>query len=588
MTDKELYMKKINTTLFAIACSAAVMSVPVAAAEALQRLVVSFNADTAERVSVQSVAKNTDHCFTLSSGTNWCVPVPPRNQAFTARASSVKTGELKSLVVTVPTELPLEQAMQMLSATGWYQYVEKDVAISVNTWNVEVPNDAFFKDQFYFLDNSDENPNGSSILSQWAMLKNPEKKVHVYVLDTGFRLANDLDYQPGFNFETMDENSRPGLGFLEDDFIAEGVSCSNMHGLGVAGVIGAKINNDTAVAGTTGDVAIHPLRVMRCGTGFMSDVATALNWLSGDSIDGFPDFDGVPGVINMSLGGKVSDASCPSYLQTAVNRATAAGFVLVSSAGNQGESADFYIPGNCDNVINVGAANPGSSSAPADIASFSNYGPKLDVMAVGEEVVGLVIDNKVGYWSGTSSASPLVAGMIANAKKDFNFTPAQWASLIPISSVSRWVDGARCNEVGCANGVLDAVKLYENAQKLQDGTLDSLTLSLNAVSACRQEWMLANLSKGEKLCDQAVIKMGSMAALRDGEHIEVHALSSGQTVEDGAGLLGSYTQSTIVMDKSEFVDRTVFVRRCDAQGQCQYPIPLSTQALNETPEACLE
>uniref|UniRef100_UPI004048D68D S8 family serine peptidase n=1 Tax=Rheinheimera sp. TaxID=1869214 RepID=UPI004048D68D len=580
-------MKSINITLFTIACSVVGVTLPVTAAEAMQRLVVSFNADSAEYVSAQSLSQTDNHCFTLSSGANWCVPVPSQHQVFSVRTSSAKAGSLKSQVVNVPTELPLDQAIQILSETGWYQHVEKDVVISTQTWNLETPNDEFFKDQFYFFENTVENPNGSSILSQWALLKNPEKTVHFYVLDTGFRLANDLDYQPGFNFETIDENSRPGPGFLEDDFIVEGASCHNMHGVGVAGVVGAKINNDTAVAGTTGDVAIHPLRVMRCGTGFMSDVATALNWLSGDSVEGFPDFDGVPGVVNMSLGGKIVDAYCPSYIQTAINRATAAGFVLVTSAGNNGDLADFYIPGNCDNIINVGAANTGLNGELADIAGFSNYGPKLDVMAVGKEVVGLVNDNKVGYWEGTSSASPLVAGMIANAQKDFNFTPAQWQTLMPISSVSRWGYGARCHEVGCANGVLDAVKLYENAQKLQDGTLDSLTLSLNAVPACRQQWMIANLSKGQKLCDQAVIKMGSMAALNEGDYIEVHALRSGQTIENGTGLLGSYTQSTIVMDKSEFADRTVFVRRCDVQGQCQYPIPLSTQALNETPEACL-
>lgn len=131
------------------------------------------------------------------------------------------------------------------------------------------------------------------------------------------------------------------------------------------------------------------------------------------------------------------------------------------------------------------------------------------------------------------------------------------------------------------------VKLYENAQKLQDGTLDSLTLSLNAVPACRQQWMIANLSKGQKLCDQAVIEMGSMSALTEGEYIEVHALRNGQTIEDRMGLLGSYTQSVIIMDKSEFASSEVFVRRCDSWGQCEFPVPLSTQALNETPEACL-
>ena len=586
MTTKGLYMKSINTTLFAIACSVGVLTAPFAAAEAPQRLVVSY-AKKQGGISIQSVSGVAEYCFTLASGNTWCVPTPA-NFADSVRTQDVKPAGLTSEAISLPAELALEQAMQMLSATGWYQHVEKDLVVSTQTWNLQEPDDTYFKDQFYIFDNSAENPNGSSILSQWALLKNPEKTVHVYVLDTGFRVADDLDYEPGFNFETIDENSRPGPGFLEDDFIVEGGSCQNSHGVGVAGVVGAKINNGTAVAGTTGNVAIHPLRVMRCGSGFMSDVATALNWLSGDSVEGFPDFEGVPGVVNMSLGGKNLDAYCPFYIQTAINRATAAGFTLVTSAGNESESADFFIPGNCENIITVGAANTGSSSQPADIAQFSNYGPKLDAMAVGEEVVGLVKDNQIGYWSGTSSASPLVAGMIANATKDFNLTPAQWQTLVPISSVSRWVEGSRCETLGCAFGVLDAAKLYKNAQKLQDGTLDNLTLSLNAIPACRQRWMLSNLSKGQKLCDQAVIEMGSMAALRDGDYIEVHALSGAQTVEDGLGLLGTYTQATIVMDKSEFAERAVFVRRCNAERACELPIQLATQSLNDTPEACLE
>src|SRR5690606_35823371 len=120
-----------------------------------------------------------------------------------------------------------------------------------------------------------------SILTQWSMLKNPSNVVNAYVLDTGFHLADDIDYAAGFNFENSQPFSKPGPGFLELEFITEGATCNNMHGVGVASVIGAKINNGIGVTGTTGDVIIHPLRVMHCGSGFMSDAASALNWLSG-------------------------------------------------------------------------------------------------------------------------------------------------------------------------------------------------------------------------------------------------------------------------------------------------------------------
>lgn len=552
---------------------------------ATERLVVTYDAVPVGKVFSQSSQKTrVEQCLTLQSGNSWCVPVP--EQRVSAQRHSDQPESLQSKVVKVPAELSVADAHAMLESTGFYRHVEHDVVISTGaTWNDAEPNDAAFYEQaFYFNDNSPETANASSILSMWRQLKSPEKNVDVYVLDVGFRLAADLDYAAGFNFVTMEDGDVRGPGFLESDF-GDG-SCPNNHGIGVAGVIGAKINNEIGIAGTTGDVTIHPLRVIRCGAGVMSDAAAALDWLAGDSLENLPDFTGKPGVVNMSLGGKVGESACPMYLQSAIDKATAKGFTIVVSAGNNTDDASLYIPAKCANVITVGAANQGTEDTPADIASFSNYGEHINVMAAGEYIPSLSKDDEVNYWSGTSFSAPLVSGMIASVSKDFDFTLQQWAMLVELSSVNRWVEGSQCEVLGCGKGILDAAVLYTNAQRLQNGELDSATYSLNAVPACRQAWMLDNLSKGQSLCDQVTVSLDSFVQLAADETIKLHALSAGQTVADGSGLLGTFNRYQVLVSKAQLLDKTVFAQRCDANGTCGEPIQVNTTGLADLPVAC--
>lgn len=576
-------MKNMNKITLASSCILALAAFSGSALAGVEKRVVVSHYTSAGEVSAQA-----SQCFPLSNGSTWCVSAPA-GYANKVSAQSVMrdSAKLTSQALRVPESLSVSEAIALLKSTGWYRSVEADVAISTQTWNTVVsPDDQYYSEQYYFNQNSEIDPTSSSVMAQWAKIKNPEKNVNVYVLDTGFRLNDDIVFADGFNFDTSQDTSSPGPGFLEDDYTAEGQTCTNNHGIGVSSVIGAQINNGQSITGTSGNVTIHPLRVMHCGSGFMSDVATALNWLSGQSVSGFPDFTGQPGVVNLSLGGRVGASACPSYLQDAINNAVTQGFTVVSAAGNQAEDASNFIPGKCDNVITVGAASTGRSNNPADLASFSNYGEHLDVMVAGEDIAGLMSDNRVGFWAGTSFASPLVAGIIANAQKDYAFTPTQWSTLMSASSISRWAEGARCETLGCANGILDAAVLHDNAQKMLDGTLDTVTLSLNAVSACRQQWMLDNLSKGQSLCDQAIVEMGSMADLKAGDVVEIHALASGQTVQDRTGLVGQYTTNKIIVDKSVFDGRAAFVVKCNSEGACSDPIQLSTASLTDTPEAC--
>lgn len=572
----------VNKTLLAALCLGVMSSATASVVE--DRLIVSY-AVPEGKVFTQSNQKTlSEQCLTLQSGNSWCVPVP--EQHVSAQQRSVNSQSLQSKVIKVPVELSINDALAMLESTGFYSHVEHDVVISTGaTWNDAEPNDAAFYEQaFYFNDNSPETANASSILSMWRQLKSPEKNVDVYVLDVGFRLAADLDYVAGFNFVTMEEGDVRGPGFLENDF-GDG-SCPNNHGIGVAGVIGAKINNEIGIAGTTGNVTIHPLRVIRCGAGVMSDAAAALDWLAGDSLENLPDFTGKPGVVNMSLGGQYGEGDCPVYLQNSIDKATAKGFTLVVSAGNQADDASLYIPAKCANVITVGAANQGTEDAPADIASFSNYGEHINVMAAGEYIPSLSNNDEVNYWSGTSFAAPLVSGMIASVSKDFTFTPQQWAMLVELSSVSRWIDGSQCELLGCGKGILDASVLYTNAQRLQNGELDSATYSLNAVPACRHAWMLNNLSKGQSLCDQIAVSLNSFVHLADKETIKLHALSAGQTVAEGTSLLGTFNRYQVLISKELLLGKAVFAQRCDANGVCGDPIQVSTAGLAETPIAC--
>ncbi|MCL4103839.1 UNVERIFIED_CONTAM: hypothetical protein GTU68_029156 [Idotea baltica] len=108
-------------------------------------------------------------------------------------------------------------------------------------------------------------------------------------------------------------------------------------------------------------------------------------------------------VINMSWGG-------PSYsatYQALFNLAYANGIVNVAAAGNSSTSAPMY-PASYDHVISVGATDPSDAKA-----SFSNFGATIDVMAPGSNIYSTLAGSNSSYGnlSGTSMASPLVAGL---------------------------------------------------------------------------------------------------------------------------------------------------------------------------------
>lgn len=211
----------------------------------------------------------------------------------------------------------------------------------------------------------------------------------VAVLDTGVTAAHPAladKLVPGFDYvddDTEPEESRNGLDDDGDGALDE----SYGHGTFLAGIV-------TLVAP---DAKIMPMRVLDSdGQGNTYVVAQAVD----DAVAAGAD------VISLSLGTSVESVS--DVLERALERAAKAGTANVAAAGNAGTDQKQY-PAAEDPVLAVTAlARDGSR-----LAAFSGSGGWVDVAAPGEDVTGPVPDGGYARWSGTSVATPFVAGQLA-------------------------------------------------------------------------------------------------------------------------------------------------------------------------------
>ncbi|MFN8526606.1 MAG: S8 family serine peptidase [Chloroflexota bacterium] len=167
------------------------------------------------------------------------------------------------------------------------------------------------------------------------------------------------------------------------------------HGTHVAGIAAATTNNGGGVAGLGFTVSLMNGKVLDdSGSGTIATVLNGIYWAA----------DNGARVINMSLGG---GSACSSAEQAAVNYAWARGVVIVAAAGNSGASTSSS-PASCTHVISVAATNI-SDAKP----SWSNYGTNVDVAAPGDEILSTYFNGGYTTISGTSMASPFVAGLAA-------------------------------------------------------------------------------------------------------------------------------------------------------------------------------
>lgn len=272
--------------------------------------------------------------------------------------------------------------------------------------------------------------------------------VHVYVLDTGI----DSDHP--------DLAGRIGLGYAVER--CRGRDCRTAwdddhgHGTHVAGTVAAN-DNARDVLGVAPAATLHAVKVLsKAGSGTIAGIIAGIDWVAGQTATS-----GAASVANMSLGGsgtKTGTCGEAGFTGTgAFHQATCgarhAGVVFAVAAGNDGADAAFTTPAAFDDAALAVSATKCALSAQScaagtdDWPSWSNYGSVVAMAAPGVSVLSTRKGGGTTTMSGTSMASPHVAGALArwlgahpHAANGAAFTDARAALTAATEDTSGWVN----------------------------------------------------------------------------------------------------------------------------------------------------
>jgi subtilisin family serine protease len=208
-----------------------------------------------------------------------------------------------------------------------------------------------------------------------------------------------------------------GVRFLGEDCSGGSWADDHGHGTHVAGTAAA-IDNSIGVVGVAPGARLWAIKVLnQAGQGPLSCVIAGVDWVTAnaETIE----------VANMSLGGVSSPILCQ-----AITASADAGVVYAVAAGNSAMDAGFFSPANCPDVLTTSAiadfdGQPGGLNPQTvefsfctvtgdDVfACFSNWGPLVDIAAPGVNIYSTFKEGGYATRSGTSMASPHVAGVAA-------------------------------------------------------------------------------------------------------------------------------------------------------------------------------
>jgi len=273
------------------------------------------------------------------------------------------------------------------------------------------------------------------------------RSIRVAVIDTGVDdghpdLKANVDAESGYNFVT---HTPHGL----DD---------HNHGTHCAGTIGALANNSTGVAGVNWNVSVIPIKFLDAqGSGTLENAVQAIQYATKLKVN----------IMSNSWGG----GPYTQALYDAIEDARKQGILFVAAAGNDSnnndERATYPATYALDNILSVAATDNQDR-----LAGFSNYGSKtVHVAAPGVKILSTLKGGAYGVMSGTSMATPHVAGIAAlllSTRPSMSYSDLKdliMRSSDPVRSLSKKViSRGRVNVHNAAHGIFPVTQEPDESQ----------------------------------------------------------------------------------------------------------------------------
>ncbi|MDB4374531.1 tandem-95 repeat protein [bacterium] len=349
------------------------------------------------------------------------------NEIHTRTMRATNTGVLER--IHLPDNMPVHAAMNMLAGNPFVVAAEPNWIHTA----ASVSNDPYYTNGTLWGMNSNDTPTaigpsgttnayGIQAEKAWNDGMTGSSSVVVGVIDEGFQynhpdLINNVWVNPGEIAGDGIDND--GNGYVDDihgwDFYNDDNTVydgtGDDHGTHVAGTIGGQGGNGIGVAGVNWDVTMISAKFLGPTSGSTAGAIAAVDYLTDLKVNY-----GVNVVAsNNSWGG----GGYSSLLEAAITRGANADILFISAAGNANANNDSggYYPANYNTTAGAGydaVVSVASITSSGARSSFSSYGATtVDIGAPGSSITSTLPADTYGSYSGTSMATPHVAGAVA-------------------------------------------------------------------------------------------------------------------------------------------------------------------------------